>query len=85
MTYSSCSNVDPDTCDGYSAAQLPEVTEEDNGKILQVVGGTWQTADLPPAPDVDKAYVDSLVGDIGSAFDELHGYAQSLVEGGATE
>jgi hypothetical protein len=85
VTYISCSNVDAYTCDGYSAAQLPEVTEEDNGKILQVVGSTWKTADLPPAPDVDKAYVDSLVGDIGSALDELHTYAQNLANGGSAE
>ena len=29
-----------------SGLGLPEVTETDNGKILQVVDGTWQTATL---------------------------------------
>ena len=33
--------------DGLSdSVGLPEVTETDNGKILQVVGGTWQAAEL---------------------------------------
>lgn len=80
ITYTNCSDVDPDTCDGYdgSGSRLPFVSDADEGKILRVVGGIWQTA----YPDVDKAYVDGLVGDISTALDELHAYAQSLVSGG---
>lgn len=78
ITYTNCSDVDPDTCDGYSGSKLPTVSASDNGKILQVVDGAWQTA----YPDVDKAYVDGLVGDISTALDGLHAYAQSLVNGG---
>lgn len=80
ITYTNCSDVDPDTCDGYdgSGSRLPAVSDADEGKILRVVGGIWQTA----YPDVDKAYVDGLVGDISTALDELHAYAQSLVSGG---
>lgn len=78
ITYTNCSDVDPDTCDGYEGSKLPTVSTSDNGKILQVVDGAWQTA----YPDVDKAYVDGLVGDISTALDELHTYAQNLVNGG---
>lgn len=35
--------------------------------------------------EVDKNYVDSLVGDIDTALDELHAYAQGLISGGVTE
>lgn len=31
---------------------------------------------------VSKEYVDGLVGDIESALNELHTYAQTLIEGG---
>lgn len=80
ITYTNCSDVDPDTCDGYdgSGSRLPAVSDADEGKILRVVGGIWQTS----YPDVDKAYVDGLVGDISSALDVLHSYAQNLVNGG---
>ena len=33
---------------------------------------------------VIKEYVDTLVGDVDSALDELHNYAQSLINGGAS-
>lgn len=33
--------------DGPAARLLPEVSEEDNGKILQVVAGAWALADAP--------------------------------------
>lgn len=137
ITYTNCSDVDPDTCDGYegSGSMLPDVSTSDNGKILQVVDGSWQPVytDLPDAselnkgqflmsngssytteevrqlprisetsdsgkvlivddatrkaawvkpPWAEKSYVDSLVGDISTALDELHAYAQSLVRGG---
>ena len=32
-----------------------------------------------------KEYVDNSIGDISTALDELHAYAQALVTGGATE
>lgn len=31
---------------------------------------------------VSKEYVDNLVGDIDASLDELHNYAQTLIEGG---
>lgn len=33
----------------------------------------------------DKAEVDAKIGDIESALDELHAYAQALISGGAAE
>lgn len=33
----------------------------------------------------NKQYVDGLIGDISAVFDELHTYAQSLINGGAAE
>ena len=51
------------------------------------IGGTPQD----PTPSVYNEIIKivggtyDLVGDISSALDELHGYAQSLVSGGATE
>ena len=135
ITYTNCSDVDPDTCDGYEGSKLPTVSTSDNGKILQVVDGSWQPVytDLPDAsewnkgqflmsdgshyiteevrqlpiisetsdsgkvlivddvtrkaawvtpPWAEKSYVDSLIGDISTALDELHAYAQNLVNGG---
>ena len=32
-----------------------------------------------------KRYVDGLIGDISSSLDELHEYAQALVNGGVAE
>ena len=140
ITYTNCSDVDPDTCDGYegSGSGLPTVSTSDNGKILQVVDGSWQPVytDLPDAsegnrgqflmsngtsytteevrqlpiisetldsgkvlivddatrkaawvtpPWAEKSYVDGLVGDISTALDELHAYAQNLVNGGSAK
>lgn len=31
---------------------------------------------------VNKKYVDDMIGDIGTALDELHNYAQALINGG---
>jgi hypothetical protein len=36
-----------------------------------------------PSDAANKAYVDNLVGDMETALDELHNYAQALINGGA--
>ena len=39
---------------------------------------------LAPTTDLEcanKKYVDDLTGDIGSALDELHNYAQAIIGG----
>jgi hypothetical protein len=41
--------------------------------------------DMIIKPYADKEYVDGLVGDIDTALDELHNYAQNLINGGASE
>ena len=50
--------------------------------VLRTKTGTITAADPTDAHDVTtKQYVDNIVGDISAAFDELHAYAQSLVNG----
>ena len=49
--------------------------------LMFTSSGEWIPAAIP-TPDVDKAYVDGLVGDISTALDGLHAYAQSLANGG---
>jgi hypothetical protein len=75
--------------EGYvfdSVRQLPLVEGNENiGKFLRFGEfGIWEVAEIPKS-DVDKEYVDGLVGDISNALDELHAYAQNLVNGGSAE
>lgn len=51
-----------------------------NNNKLSDVGNPINNTDA-----ANKQYVDGLVGDISTALDELHTYAQALVNGGATE
>ena len=73
IDYVNCDWVDGDTCDGYYAT-------EDNGKV--------QTVNTSGAKSLISVYnkteIDGMVGNISTALDELHTYAQSLVNGGAT-
>ena len=54
---------------------------------VSMVGAKLRHVGYPTSPDdaTNKAYVDTQIGDISSALDELHTYAQSLINGGATE
>ena len=62
-----------DMGDGYSPESLT-TTWNMEGKQGQ----------LPASYDAVKGYIDGVVGDIESALDELHTYAQSLVSGGVS-
>ena len=63
--------------------QLPIISEiSDSGKVLIVDDATRKAAWVAP-PWAEKSYVDGLVGDISTALDELHAYAQNLVNGGS--
>lgn len=62
---------------GYLLPDAPDL----DGKIMRYVDCSWKPVDLPTS-GVDKDYVDELVGDISTALDELHTYAQNLVNGG---
>lgn len=65
--------------------QLPRISEaSDSGKVLIVDDATRKAAWVTP-PWVEKSYVDGLVGDISTALDGLHAYAQSLANGGSAE
>jgi hypothetical protein len=68
-----CRFVNGDTCDGY-------YTAEDNGKV-QTVNTSGEKSLISV---YDKTEIDGMLGDISTALDELHTYAQSLVNGGAT-
>lgn len=62
--------------------QLPRISEtSDSGKVLIVDDATRKAAWVTP-PWAEKSYVDGLVGDISTALDELHAYAQGLATGG---
>ena len=61
------------TRNGNGTIYIPDSSIKDDGAIP-----TGQIA-------VNKNYVDGLVGDIESVFDELHAYAQALINGGAAE
>lgn len=41
-------SIAPDDNGNVKLKELPEITETDNGKVLMVVGGTWQAATLAP-------------------------------------
>jgi hypothetical protein len=73
VDYINCDWVDGDTCDGY-------YTEEDNGKV-QTVNTSGEKSLISV---YDKTEIDEMIGDISTALDELHTYAQSLVNGGVT-
>ena len=50
---------------------IPEVSAEDNGKVLSVVGGKWEktsvTPELPELPEEDGAYILTATIDKGEA------------------
>lgn len=65
--------------------QLPIILEtSDSGKVLIVDDATRKAAWVTP-PWAEKSYVDGLVGDISTALDGLHAYAQNLVNGGSAK
>lgn len=57
--------------------------KDKNGNVIASAETTLPTQDLSGL--ATEEYVDGLVGDINTALDELHAYAQSLVGGGVEE
>jgi hypothetical protein len=55
--------------------------------MISLIGNPLRQVGTPEDPNdaATKGYVDNAIGDIDAALDELHAYAQSLINGGATE
>lgn len=63
------------------------IGEEDTGVKAQGADGkdyVLTEADKKEIADLARADLEDIIGDIDSALDDLHAYAQSLISGGAT-
>lgn len=62
-----------------------KIKELENKEIEITIDAEMSNESENPVQNkVVKNYVDGLVGDINSALDELHNYAQALISGGVS-
>ena len=65
-----------------------DATQGYSGNDIARFDGAGRVSSYTPNTDyhvANKKYVDDKIGEIDAALEELHNYAQSLVNGGGTE